>query len=80
MSVERSYGEQGDPKEWRNMSREQRYALVEGMVLTHARFAEATRRMAYCAQFTEELASRNPPCLALLGETGAGKTVKYPFP
>jgi hypothetical protein len=74
MSVERSSGEPVDAKEWRNMSREHRYALVEGMVLTHARFAEATRRMAYCAQFTEGLASRNPPCLALLGETGAGKT------
>lgn len=74
MNVERSPGEPGDPKAWRNMSREQRYVLVEGMVLTHARFAEAMRRMTYCAQFTGELASRNPPCLALLGETGAGKT------
>jgi hypothetical protein len=62
-----------DPKAWRNLSREQRYTLVEGMVLTHARFVEAMRRMAYCAQFAEGLASRNPPCLALLGETGAGK-------
>ena len=80
MSVERSQGEQGsmddqvDPKAWRDMSREHRYALVEGMVLTHARFAEAMRRMTYCAQFAGGFAPRNPPCLALLGETGAGKT------
>lgn len=64
MSVQGTPDEQRDPKGWRNMSREQRYALVEGMVLTHARFAEATRRMAYCAQCTEGLASRHPPCLA----------------
>lgn len=63
-----------DPKAWRDMSREHRYALVEGMVLRHARFAEAMRRISYCAQFCGEIASRNPPCLALLGETGAGKT------
>ena len=61
-------------KDWRTMTKIQRIDLVENLLLTHQRFNTIMERINYCARFGDEIKSKNPPCLAILGNTGAGKT------
>jgi hypothetical protein len=63
-----------DPGEWRNMTKAQRIDMVEHLLLHHARFNTLLERIDYCARFGGEIETKNPPCLAILGNTGAGKT------
>jgi hypothetical protein len=56
------------------MTKAQRIDLVEHILLEHERFNTILARIDYCARFGGEIETKNPPCLAILGETGAGKT------
>ncbi len=48
--------------------------MVEHILLKHERFNILLARIDYCARFGSEIETKNPPCLAILGNTGAGKT------
>jgi hypothetical protein len=63
-----------DPRQWRNMTKAQRIDMIEHILLKHARFNTLLARIDYCARFGGDIESKNPPCLAILGNTGAGKT------
>jgi hypothetical protein len=63
-----------DPKQWPAMSKALRIDMVEHMLLHHKRFNFLYERIDYCARFGTEIETKNPPCLAILGDTGAGKT------
>ena len=56
------------------MTKAQRIDLVEHILLEHERFNTLLARIDYCARFGGEIETKNPPCLAILGDTGAGKT------
>lgn len=63
-----------DPRQWRLLTKCQRIDMVEHVLLKHARFNILLERIDYCARFGGEIETNNPPCLAILGDTGAGKT------
>jgi hypothetical protein len=63
-----------DPRQWRAMTEAQRIDMVEHILLKHKRFNTLLERIGYCARFGGEIETKNPPCLAILGNTGAGKT------
>lgn len=63
-----------DPRQWRSMTKAQRIDMVEHILLEHERFNTLLARIDYCARFGGEIETKNPPCLAILGDTGAGKT------
>lgn len=60
--------------DWRIMTNLQRILIVENMRFGHERFNVLLKKIDYCARFGIEIMSKNPPCLAILGNTGAGKT------
>jgi type II secretory pathway predicted ATPase ExeA len=59
---------------WRNLNDAQRYALVEHILIAHKGFTALLAELDYCNRFLQSGSTHNPPCLAILGETGAGKT------
>jgi hypothetical protein len=63
-----------DPKQWRNLSDEQRLNLIEAILIEHPNFNRIYNEIEYCAQFGSDIETTSPPCLAILGKTGAGKT------
>lgn len=63
-----------DPKQWRMMTKAQRIDMVECILIKHGRFNALLERIDYCARFGSEIKTKNPPCLVILGNTGAGKT------
>ncbi len=63
-----------DPKQWRSSTAKQRYQLIEQILIRHQRFNTLTAEIDYCGFFANELSTSNPPCIVILGETGAGKT------
>lgn len=63
-----------DPKQWQANTKDQRFDMVEHILLKHERFNTLLERIDYCARFGTEIETKNPPCLAILGNTGAGKT------
>jgi lysozyme family protein len=65
---------QPEPKQWRNLTERQRYNLIEAILIKHRGFTTLIDEIDYCARFTNEIEAVSPPCLAILGETGAGKT------
>src|SRR6266571_386698 len=67
-------GTSPDPKLWLAMTKAQRIDMVEHILIKHERFNTLYERIDYCARFGTEIETKNPPCLAILGNTGAGKT------
>ncbi len=67
-------GTSPDPRQWRALTKAQRIDMVEQVLLEHERFNTLRERIDYCARFGTEIETKNPPCLAILGDTGAGKT------
>jgi len=63
-----------DPKQWRSLTNAQRIDMVEHLLIKHKNFNILFARIDYCARFGSEIKSKNPPCLAILANTGAGKT------
>lgn len=68
--------EELDPKQWRTLTLIQRKYLVEHLVVPHERFNRLMEKINHCAAFGAggEVPTENPPCIAILGETHAGKT------
>jgi Bacterial TniB protein len=62
------------PRPGQGMTAIERLALVDRILVRHPRFNAALAQIDYCNLFATEIPTSNPPCLAILGETGAGKT------
>jgi hypothetical protein len=60
--------------QWRTMTKDQRIDMVEHLLIKHEHFKILLERIDYCARFGNAIESKSPPCLAILGNTGAGKT------
>src|SRR5260370_23240655 len=67
-------GTSPDPKLWQAMTKALRIDMVEHILIQHERFTTRYERIDSCARFGTEIETKNPPCLAILGNTGAGKT------
>src|SRR5947208_1568781 len=52
----------------------QRLILLDRILVRHQRFNRIMEEIDYCNLYACEIFSSNPPCLVILGETGAGKT------
>src|SRR5438876_7876802 len=63
-----------DARYWLGMTPVERYRQVERIVVNYRCFNELMARIDFCDLYANEVPTRNPPCLAILGETGAGKT------
>ena len=63
-----------DPKQWRALTDIQRYQLLEGILIKHSRYKTLIAEIDECAFYANHLKASTPPCIVILGETGAGKT------
>jgi TniB protein len=63
-----------DARYWLGMTPVERYRQVERIVVNYRLFNELMTRIDFCDLYANEVPTLNPPCLAILGETGAGKT------
>ena len=61
-------------QDWRTFTPVQRLQQVEDILIRHARFNALWDEFNYCAQFGLAVRTAEPPCLAILGQTGAGKS------
>jgi flagellar biosynthesis GTPase FlhF len=61
-------------KTWKTLSNAERYAIIERILVTHRGFTELLAELDYCNLYTQSISTHNPPCLSILGATGAGKT------
>jgi hypothetical protein len=59
---------------WKNLTDAERYAIIEHILIMHKGFTDLLAELDYCNRYTQSGSTHNPPCLAILGETGAGKT------
>src|SRR5258708_7202398 len=62
------------PNDWRTLSEAERYAVVDHILITHQGFKDLLAAIDYCNLYAHTSSTHNPPCLAILGATGAGKT------
>jgi Bacterial TniB protein len=63
-----------DSPAWKTLTDAERYALLEQILIMHKGFTALLAELDYCNQYPQSGSTHNPPCLAILGETGAGKT------
>lgn len=63
-----------DARYWLSMTPVERYRQAERIVVNHRCFNELMARIDFCDLYANEVPTPNPPCLAILGETGADKT------
>lgn len=63
-----------DPKQWRTLTEIQRYQVLEGILIKHSRYKALMAEIDECAFYANHLKTSSPPCIVILGETGAGKT------
>lgn len=59
---------------WRTLTDAERYRIIEHILIMHQGFTSLLAELDYCNLSTNSNSIHNPPCLAILGETGAGKT------
>lgn len=59
---------------WKTLSDAERYTIIEHILIMHKGFTDLLAELDYCNLYTQSNSTQNPPCLAILGETGAGKT------
>ena len=59
---------------WRTLTDAERYSIIEHLLIMHQGFTSLLAELDYCNLYTSSNSIHNPPCLAILGETGAGKT------
>lgn len=59
---------------WKTLSDEERSAIVDRILVSHRGFTELLAELDYCNRYTQNSSTHNPPCLSILGATGAGKT------
>lgn len=60
--------------EWKALPDDERHTLVEHIRITHPTFTQLLDEIDACHHYTSYNSLHNPPCLAILGKTGAGKT------
>jgi hypothetical protein len=74
--IEQAFPKQATPvdRPWLALSRGERMMLIESILVRHQRFETVWAQIDYCNLFANEISTSNPPCLVILGETGAGKT------
>lgn len=63
-----------DVRSWQSLTTIERLKQVERILVRHPRFNALMARIDFCNLYANELATMNPPCIVILGETGAGKT------
>src|SRR5260370_36269124 len=63
-----------DPRQWRAMTDYERYSLLNCLQIVHPRLKPLIREVDSCAPFTPQGSVGTPQCLAIIGETGVGKT------
>lgn len=63
-----------DPRSWQALTQVQRFTLVERILVRHQCFDTLFAQIDFCNLFASGIPTSNPPCLVILGETGAGKT------
>src|SRR5260370_35460725 len=63
-----------DPRQWRAMTDYERYSLLNCLQIVHPRLKALIREVDSCASFTPQESLGTPQCLAIIGETGVGKT------
>jgi hypothetical protein len=63
-----------DARPLQNQTIIERYKRVERILVRHPRFNALMARIDFCNLYANELPTLNPPCIAILAETGAGKT------
>jgi len=63
-----------DPRQWRSLTTTQRLQMIEDLLIEHRLFRALTAEIDRCALYAHKIAVATPPCLVILGETGAGKT------
>ena len=59
---------------WKNLSKTERCALIERIIITHPAFTALLAELDRCHLYAHHISTSNPPCLSILGATGAGKT------
>jgi hypothetical protein len=59
---------------WGSLTDTERYSILEHILIMHKGFTSLLAELDYCNRYTSSNSIHNPPCLAILGETGAGKT------
>jgi Bacterial TniB protein len=59
---------------WRDLSHAERHAILDTILITYRGFTDLLDELDYRNLYTQSGATHNPPCLAILGATGAGKT------
>jgi hypothetical protein len=59
---------------WRDLSDAERYAIIDTLLITHKGVTDLFAELDYRKFYTQSGATHNPPCLAILGATRAGKT------
>jgi hypothetical protein len=59
---------------WKKLTDAERYAIIEHILIMHKGFTDLLAELDYCNRYPPLNSTHNPPCLAILGETGAGKT------
>lgn len=63
-----------EAKKWRSMADQERFALLQRMLIQHNRLAPLISELDTLAQYADADDSGTLPCLAILGESGVGKT------
>ncbi|MBA3822339.1 MAG: TniB family NTP-binding protein [Ktedonobacterales bacterium] len=61
-------------EEWQALSDDARYALVDSILIEHERFNALYREITQYARVGLTSRIHEPPCLAIMGDTGAGKS------
>lgn len=59
---------------WRQFSDAERYAFIDRILIMYKGFQDLLDELDFCNLYTQSSSTHNPPCLAILGATGAGKT------
>jgi ABC-type glutathione transport system ATPase component len=63
-----------DPQQWRSMTDLERYMIIERLQIKHPRLKQLMTELSTYAYFAKETDTKTPQCLAILGESGVGKT------
>ena len=75
MSTISSPGNQDSkPGDWRSKTIEARLQQIEALLVTHSGYKALWKDLEFCAPYGKTIRTDEPPCLAIVGGTGAGKT------
>src|SRR5690349_4164305 len=63
-----------NPKQWRSLTDHQRYLLIDRLFVVHQRLLPVCEAFEQTAKRAEDAEAKTPCAIALLGDTGVGKT------